>query len=274
MTGAKKRLAVNADDFGFTRDVNFGIVESHLRGILTSTTMMANGEEFHHGVELAQRYPSLDIGVHFVLVGGHSLLHPDRRFPSTVTELIQALALRRISVLDELRVQIERILEAGIRPSHVDTHKHTHLLPPVLDAVARLAQEYGVKWVRRPFDLPMSGAPSDVPWETRLVSRMFGSVRGQFHRKLSKYGCATPDWFAGFKLTGRYSPEDVIHLLNHLPEGFTEFMTHPGFCTAELRSARTRLKESREAEMKVLIDPRVRAALDSNGIELTPYSHA
>ena len=60
---ARKQLVVNADDFGFTPDVNDGIVEAHREGILTATTLMANGEAFEHAVELARQNPSLDVGV-------------------------------------------------------------------------------------------------------------------------------------------------------------------------------------------------------------------
>ena len=266
-----KYLAINADDFGFTRDVNAGIVEAHLHGVLTSTTMMANGAEFDDAVRLARQHPTLDIGVHFVLAGGESLLSPRRALPRTVSELIEAIALRRIRVYDELRAQIVKVVDAGLRPTHVDTHKHTHLLPPVLDAVSRLAEEFGVRWVRRPFDLPLAGAPHEVPWKTRAVSRAFGFVRGHFHRTLARRHCRTTDWFAGFQITGRFGPDAVVHLLNHLPAGTTEFMGHPGWCPAELLAARTRLKESRERELRALLDPAVREAIERNRIQLTPY---
>jgi predicted glycoside hydrolase/deacetylase ChbG (UPF0249 family) len=204
-------------------------------------------------------------------VSGQSLLDPARAFPRTVSGLLQAMALRRIRVYEELRAQIVKVVEAGLQPTHVDTHKHTHLLPPVLDAVARLSEEFGVRWVRRPFDLPLTGSPDDVPWKTRAVSRAFGFVRGHFHRALASHHCATTDWFAGFQITGRFGPPSVVRLLDHLPEGTTEFMVHPGFCTAELRAARTRLKESREEELRALLDPAVLEALRRNAIQLTGY---
>ena len=273
MVDGTKYLAVNADDFGFTRDVNAGIIEGHRNGILTSTTLMANGVEFDDAVRLAREHPTLDIGVHFVLVSGHSVLDASRAFPSTVSELIKALALRRIHVYDELRAQIVKVVDAGLQPTHVDTHKHTHLLPPVLDAVARLSEEFGVRWVRRPFDLPLSGAPDEVPWKTRAVSRAFSCVRGHFHSALTSHHCTTTDWFAGFQITGRFGPHSVVHLLDHLPAGTTEFMVHPGFCTAELRAARTRLKESREQELRALLSPEVREAVRRNAIQLTSYGN-
>jgi len=125
-----KKLIVNADDFGFTRDVNEGIVAAHRRGILTATTIMATGPAFAHAVDLSRDNPDLDIGCHLVLVGSEG-------FPATVPALLYALATHRIRIYDELAAQVRRILDAGLRPTHLDTHKHTHLLPPVLDAVAR-----------------------------------------------------------------------------------------------------------------------------------------
>ncbi|WP_321475711.1 ChbG/HpnK family deacetylase [uncultured Paludibaculum sp.] len=266
-----RRLAVNADDFGFTHDVNAGIVEAHTRGILTSTTLMANGAAFADAVRLAAEVPTLDIGVHLVLVGGVSLLGGGRPLPDTVGAMMRSVVTKDLRVYDELRAQMVRIFEAGLRPTHLDTHKHTHLFPPVLDAVARLSEEFGVRWVRRPFDFPLSGSPSEVPWRKRAVSRMLGSVRGQFHRKLGQHGCRTTDWFAGFQITGRFHAEDVLHLLENLPVGSTEFMVHPGLCTEELRAARTRLKESREAELRALTDERVVAAVRRLGIRLCGY---
>ena len=271
MADGAKYLAVNADDFGFARDVNAGIVQAHLHGILTSTTLMANGVQFDDAVRLAREHPTLDVGVHFVLVGGYSLLDPSREFPYTVSALITAMALRRIHVYDELRAQIVKIVDAGLQPTHVDTHKHTHLLPQVLDAVARLSEEFGVRWVRRPFDFPLTGSPDEVPLKTRAVSLAFGRVRGHFHRALARHDCSTTDWFAGFQITGRFGPHSVVHLLDHLPVGSTEFMVHPGFCTAELRACRTRLKESRELELGALLHPEVLEAIQRNAIQLTAY---
>jgi chitin disaccharide deacetylase len=257
-----KRLVVNADDFGFTRDVNQGIVEAHCRGILTATTLMATGEAFEHAVQLARENPSLDVGCHLVLVGAPPL-------PRTVLELTRALAAGRIKVFDELMAQVRRILDAGLRPTHLDTHKHTHLLPPVLDAVARLSEEYKIPWVRRPFDFPAT--PGGISWTKRATSRALGVVRRRFARVLARHGCRSTDHFAGFQITGRYTASDLARLIRSLPEGSTEFMCHPGFCTAELRAARTRLKESREQELHALTSPEVRAALEESGVKLVNY---
>ncbi len=264
-----KLLVVNADDFGFTHDVNEGIVEAHRHGILTATTLMANGAAFEDAVRLAAVAPGLDIGVHLVLVSGNSVIDPERPFPATVGELIGALARRRIRVYDELVAQVRRILAAGIRPTHLDTHKHTHLLPPVLEAVTRIGQEFGIPWVRRPFDFPMTAA--GIPWKQRAVSAAFNVVRHRFARSLAAHACRTTDHFAGFQITGRLRTEELVRLIAALPEGSTELMTHPGHCTAELRAARTRLKESREMELAALTAAPTRAALARHKVQLVRY---
>ena len=257
-----KQLVVNADDFGFTRDVNAGIVEAHRNGILTATTLMANwgatSDAFDDAVRLAKETPSLDIGCHLVLVQGPGL-------PATIPQLVQAVALGRIPIYEELVKQVRRIFEAGLSPTHLDTHKHTHLLPPVLEAVARISEEFRIPWVRRPFDFPLQ--PGGVGWKNRLMRLM----SGRFSSTLARHRCRSTDWFAGFRITGRYGSGDLAEVIRALPDGVTEFMCHPGRCGDELRSARTRLKESREEELRALTSPEIRAALAEAGVKLVSY---
>jgi len=241
-----KRLIVNADDFGFTRDVNEGIVHAHRQGILTATTLMATGPAFEHAVALAREDPGLDVGVHLVLVGAEG-------YPATVAKLVAAVALRRIRIHDQLARQVRKILEAGIQPSHLDTHKHTHMLPPVLDAVARISQEFRIPWVSRPI-------PLRVPFLTSMLQ----------HR-LVRRGCRTTDHFAGYEITGRYDAPGLAAAIRNLPEGVTEFMCHPGFCGDELRAAPTRLKDSRRIELEALTSAEARRALQESAVTLISY---
>ena len=268
---ARKQLVVNADDFGFTPDVNEGILEAHRNGILTATTLMANGAAFEDAVRLARRTPTLDVGCHLVLVSGSSPL-TGKPYPPTVARLIAAMAKREIRVYDELAAQVRRAVDAGIHPTHLDTHKHTHLAPPVLDAVARLAQEFGIRWVRRPFDLPLTTLKGTVPIVKRMTSGSLGFLRKRFHRVLERHGCRTTDHFAGFQITGRLRTPELVELLGLLPEGSTELMVHPGRCREPLRQARTRLKESRERELEALVAPETRQAIERHAIELVNYA--
>jgi predicted glycoside hydrolase/deacetylase ChbG (UPF0249 family) len=266
-----KSLVVNADDFGFTRDVNQGIVEAYQKGILRATTLMANGEAFEDAVRLAHQNPGLDVGCHLVLVRGNSLADPARRLPASVAGLMGALALGRVRAYEELAAQVRKILWAGIRPTHLDTHKHTHLLPPVLEAVARISEEYAIPWVRRPFDLAVREAAAGAPWSTQAAERGLRLSCPRFHQALKRHGCRATDHFVGYQMTGRLCAANLVRLIHQLPHGSTELMCHPGFCGHELRRAHTRLKESRERELAALVAPEVQAALEEVHVRLVSF---
>ena len=258
------RLIVNADDFGWTRDVNDGIVYAHRSGILTAATMMAGGTEFEHAVKLARETPSLDIGCHLTLLQTASAL-TGRPLPRDIPRLLRAIALREIDIYSELSAQVRKMIAAGILPTHLDAHKHTHILPPVASAVARMVREFGIRWVRKPFDF--GGLAGPAGWSTRLMQ----TQRGGLQRKLREAGAVTTDHFAGFALTGYLDEARLLELVGKLPEGTTELMCHPGFCREQLRASPTRLMESREIELRALTSARVRSALDTRGVQLANY---
>ncbi len=229
---------------------------------------MANGGAFDHAVVAVRDAPTLDVGCHLVLLGGYSVVGA-QLFPESLTELVHALARGKIRPYDELRAQVERILDTRIVPLHLDTHKHTHLLPPVLEAVARISAEYKIPWVRRPFDLPSDD-------EATLKRRIIGNLlqvfrRRRFNAVLKRYNCRSTDHFSGFSLTGYLTADRLSRLIARLPEGSTELMVHPGFLGAELAGSRTRLKRSRLLELEALTDPAVREALTLHGVTLAGY---
>jgi len=253
-----RQLIVNADDFGFTRDVNAGIVEAHRKGILTATTLMGTGAAFEDAVRLAKETPTLDIGCHLVLVG-------EDPFPMTVAKLVPAVMFGRIQIYEAFAAQVRRILDSGIAPTHLDTHKHTHLLPQVLDAVARISEDFRIPWVRRPFDF--RAQPGGIGWKNNLMHLRSSG----FASTLAKHGCRSTDWFAGFRLTGNYDAATLAAVIRALPEGSTEFMCHPGLLGPELQNASTRLKKSRQDELAALTAPEVRSALNEAGVRLVRY---
>ncbi len=250
-------LAINADDFGFTRDVNAGIVQAHRYGVLTSTTLMANGEAFEDAVSMARETPTLDIGCHLVLVQGRSLV-TGNLLPKGPPQLIAALARGGIDSYSEMRVQIEKVVAAGLKPSHLDTHKHTHLLPRIFRQVVRLASEFEIPYVRLPLD-------------TTLRLALLGD---RFYRRIaSRAGVRLTDHFLGFRLTGSLTEGTFAAAIRNLPDGFTEFMCHPGVLGPELANAETRLKESRVRELEALTSPRIRQIMDEYRVRLRPFGN-
>ena len=157
-------LIVNADDFGISEGVNRGIVEAHLKGILTSTTVMANMPAFEQAAQLRRDHPSLAAGVHLNLTAGNPLL-PPHQLPSLVDReghflggrrLLLGLTLGRVDLRQaeaELSAQLERAISAGFSPDHLDSHHHLHCHPMLQPIVVRLAQRYGIRAIRCPVEL-------------------------------------------------------------------------------------------------------------------------
>jgi predicted glycoside hydrolase/deacetylase ChbG (UPF0249 family) len=254
-----KRLIINADDFGFTRDVNAGIVHAHREGVLTSTTLMANGYAFEDAVRLAYENPGLDIGCHLVLVQGTSLL-TGRSFPESPLGLLQELAAGRVDIYAELRAQIEKVRDVGICLSHLDSHKHTHIVPSIFRTVVRLAHEFDIPFVRLPLD------------HTARFARAACQTADRYYRRFARGSkVQMTDHFLGFRLTGTLTEESFGAALSRLRDGTTEFMCHPGFLDAELKAARTRLKESRVRELEALTSPRIRKLMDEESIHLATF---
>ena len=254
-----KRLIINADDFGFTRDVNAGIVQAHREGVLTSTTLMANGDAFDDAVRLARETPGLDIGAHLVLVQGRSVV-TGRSLPDGLRDLLPALAKGSVDPYLELRAQVEKILATGLTLTHLDSHKHTHIVPKVFRAVVKLAHEFGIPYVRLPLD-------TTLPLPSVLRYRL----RSYFKRLARDYDVKMTDHFIGFRLTGSLNESSFAAAIPLIGEGTTEFMCHPGCLGPELQLARTRLKESRVRELEALTAPHIRQLIERHAIQLEPF---
>jgi predicted glycoside hydrolase/deacetylase ChbG (UPF0249 family) len=254
-----KQLIINADDFGFTRDVNAGIVHAHREGVLTSATLMANGDAFDDAVRLAYETPGLDIGCHLVLVQGVSLA-TGRPLPETPLQLLRLLAARQLDVHSELRAQIQKIRDAGISITHLDSHKHTHIVPSIFRTVIRLAQEFDIPYVRLPLD-----------HTTRLVGAVCRWADRYYRRFAKGSRVRMSDHFLGFRLTGCLSEETFAAALRRLKPGTTEFMCHPGYLDDDLKRARTRLKEHRVQEFEALTSPRIRELMAAESIHLATF---
>lgn len=254
-----KRLIINADDFGFTRDVNAGIVHAHREGVLTATTLMANGDAFDDAVRLAFETPGLDIGCHLVLVKGTSLL-TGRPLPESPRHLLISLAAGQVDVYGEFRLQIQKLRDAGLRITHLDSHKHTHIVPSVFRTVIRLAHEFEIPYVRLPIDRTVPVAGGICGFADRYYRRFARGANVQM-----------TDHFLGFRLTGSLTEKTFSAALQKVADGTTEFMCHPGFLEADLKTARTRLKESRVRELEALTSPHIRELMAAESIHLAAF---
>ena len=278
-----KELILNADDFGYTRGINLAIRRAHREGVLTSATLMANGLAFDDAVENALACPELGVGCHFVLIGGKSvadpadipsLAKPDGRLPQSLPAFVAGVSAGRIKAEDiarELRAQIAKIRKAGIEPTHIDSHKHTHAHPRVFGVIARTARELEIRNVRNPFERLRDSwtfmRQNQVFSMPMLAAAAAARVSaGGFSRTLRKYGLRAPDHFLGLAITGKVGPAALQDMVRSLPDGTTEVMLHPGICDADLEATGTRLKADREKELEALLNPEVRRIIEHEKI--------
>lgn len=282
-----RRLIVNADDFGYTSGVNRAVIEAHTRGVVTSSTLMANGAVFAEAVDLAKTVPRLSVGCHVLLTDGDPVLPADQ-LPSLTAashfrDGMATFAARAIAgrmnadeICMEATAQIRKIQSAGIAVSHIDTHKHTHLFPSVLRPLLRAAAACGVRAVRNPFGpcLPLKSSQLLARpglWKRYAEVRILSRFAGKFREAVDREGFLTPNGTLGILVTGTLD-ENLFHAISRsIPEGTWEFVCHPGYNDPDLQNAKTRLRDSRETELRVLTLPAAREVLAQEDIQLISY---
>ena len=275
-----KRLIVNADDFGLTGGINRAIVDLHNRGALTSTTLMAKAKSTLEAASLALDSPDLGVGCHVVLVDGEPCLPTseiptlvDRatgRFRTSLGKFVRDLFLCRISsseILAEAGAQIARLQSLGIELTHVDTHKHTHIFPRVLAPLLEAAKQHRIGAIRNPFEPQWSlAATPGAPLLRRAQVKIVGRFRPAFQSLVATAGLATTDGAIGVVATGTLEQRTLSSLLQAMPVGNWELVTHPGYDDVELANAGTRLMASRQVELEALSSADL-----GNGIQLIQF---
>lgn len=281
-----KRLIVNADDLGLTRGVNRAIIEAHQRGVVTSSTLMANGPEFQDGAQMAQFTPSLAVGCHVDLMQLAPVLPPediptlvsDGRFRPRLRQLAIAALRGHLSadeICAEAAAQMRKLQAAGLVLSHFDTHKHTHVFPPVLRGLLRAARACGVPAVRNPFEPEAVIGLGRIIGSPKLMLR-YAAVRAlrslsrEFRRQVESEGLATTDGTVGIVFTGSLDQQRLCALLRSLPDGAWELVTHPGYDEPALRSLSS-LSEARQTELQLLTSDETRRCIRDCGIALISF---
>ncbi len=282
-----RRLLINADDFGLTTGINRAILEAHTKGVVTSTTLMANGHAFADAVRASHASSRLSVGCHVVLVDGLPLLSASHvptltnpRNPDLFRDNLSSFVLRSSlgliapeQIEAEATAQIRKLQTAGIVVSHVDSHKHTHLFLNVLEPLLRAAKACGVRAIRNPFGPIAFALVAKRPrlWKRYAETKLLNGLADRFRRTASKVGVLTPDGTLGIVATGALDQQLFRFMIENLPDGTWEFVCHPGYNDAELQGVRTRLRGSRELELQVLTSTATRELLAHNKIELISY---
>ena len=274
---SNRKLVVNADDLGLAESVNRGIAETIEMGVVTSTSLLVNMPATDDAIRrlryLRALGKSVSVGLHFNIVMGPPLSEcaslADERTGEFLPlhSLIWRCVARKVNLDDvqmELDAQLERarnlLAKINMHVTHIDSHRHAHVLPGIFELVLRTAKEHGISHVRHPYET------HPLPRRTRSVV-----ASGLLRTLLYKQRPMDDVSFTG--LGAMASPtfhRDITQLLGDLPPGITELMVHPGYDSAEL-AAVDDYRASREREVYALISPRLRERIQELGVELTHF---
>ena len=286
-----KNLIVNADDLGWTEGVNRGIAESHRKGLVTSTSLLANGPAFASALAVAAANPELGVGVHLNLSDGVPTAKPNEvpgllnasgeleGSPESLLLRIASRSLELAQVEHEWDAQIRKVRDAGINPTHLDGHKHVQMLPGLFEIALRLAKKHSIRAIRVAHEESKLRTLLSSGREQKPGAVLKQGVQARGLKLLARdaremadhVGLVTTDYFCGIAQTGFLTNEGVERLLMNLPDGSTELMCHPGYADEELRRTSTRLQESRQTELQILTDSRIRKLVATQGIRLISY---
>lgn len=238
---AAKYLIVNADDFGWSQEVNEGILKAHCEGIVTSVSLMTTMPGFEDALQKIKENPNLDVGIHLDATRGAARQSFDH--------------------------QIQQVLNRGVRISHLDTEKHIHCLPSIFEIVLELAEKYRIRAIRFPWErLRLSSLGNPIQFLKVFFMSLFAKKN---KRLLGKSSVKSPDFLLGIALSKRFSLETLQKELQTLPEGVTELSCHPGLTP---KNPSAYIDAYREKELEVLTHPDLRNYLYAKGFQLIRFA--
>lgn len=283
-----KQLIVNADGFGFTKGVNRGIIQTAERGIVRSTSALANMPAIEEVGDLQKQFPEVSIGIHFNLSVGKPVSDPkdvrtlvDKKGEFLRERFVPKLLIGQIKLsemITELDNQVRRLVELGVRPTHFDGHQNKHLYPPFFLAALRVAKEWDIRFMRSHNRyLFMKGGSR--------IARLFCYYLSHPQRAITHSVARALTWYAhtrGIKTADRLitpgyadhskksSLETWLGIVEALPEGVNEIYCHPGYPDDLLAQYASYVKE-REIEVEVLTSPKLKGAIERKGIQLISF---
>jgi hopanoid biosynthesis associated protein HpnK len=277
-----KRLIINADDFGLSEQVNKAVEQAHNHGVLTSTTIMANMPAAVRAVKIAKKIPTLGVGVHLNLTEGRPLskdqnikclLNPDGSFacsPAKLSFLSIAGSKNRNAIRTELTAQIQWLIDNGIKPTHLDSHKHIHIFPAIFSIVCELARRFEIKAVRCCFEpANLTQLPWPLPSEggrkrAKLIRAMAGINR------LQNSALLKTDALLGIAHRGKIDVNFFKSVSLYNTAKTAEVMTHPAADDTPGKNHVRRLHH-RRIELDALCSEKTREYLKDAAIELVHY---
>lgn len=279
-----KQLIITSDDFGLSSGVNRAVEKAWQEGILTCASIMPAGSAFKEAVQIAHRNPGLQVGLHLTLVQGSSvLLQGDlpglvdwkRRFTDNPVAAGMSYFFNKKlhePLKKEIEAQIKKVIDSGIKLTHIDGHLNIHQHPTVFAILTELMPLYGITSFRLSRERLEHNLQFDKErvFGKRVESFIFGRLSENCRPQLDKLGITYAAEVKGVLNSGRMTSEYILNILDGLQDGLTEFYFHPGMLP-DAEISRRMPDYKHEEELKALTDNKVREKLAKLQIELVNY---
>ena len=279
MSASQTQLVVNADDFGQSPGVSRGIVRAHREGVVTSTSVLGNCEDLAGVCALLAEATELGVGVHLTLVGGRpvapaaslpTLTDADGGFPARAEEFFKSWVRGRVDVSEierEFDAQVSRMRDAGVRPDHLDTHRHLGFVPAVGRAMEAVARKHGIPGIRSAVERPT------LAWLTEpgrgLEAGLLTGLAWLTRRQMGALRHGPQSW--GFVEAGRLDEVRILEILGRMGPGAHELICHPGE-EDDVEAEPGESPHLRAHELVALTSHKVRRAFERRGVQLCRWS--
>ncbi|HVR00536.1 MAG TPA: ChbG/HpnK family deacetylase [Polyangia bacterium] len=278
MTASETMLVVNADDFGCSPGVSRGILRAHREGVVTSTSVLGNCDDLRGVCALLGEAPDLGVGVHLTLVGGRpvsasaslpSLTNPDGGFPTRAQDVFKSWMIGNVDIHEierEFDAQVSRLRDAGVRPDHVDTHRHLGFVPAVGRAMETVARKHGIAGIRSAVERPTLAWLTDP---TRgLEAGLLTGLAWLTRRQMGALRHGPQSW--GFVEVGRLDEVRILEILGRMGPGAHELICHPGE-EDDTGAEPGEAPHLRAHELVALTSHKVRRAFERRGVKLVRW---
>ncbi len=267
-------LIINADDLGINPERDRGILEAFCQGIVTSASLIANGPSFDAAVEQVKA-TGLPVGVHLNLSDGKAMTGPIRGLTDAEGNMPGKKWLRQqllagecdqTSIRNEFSAQIEQVLRAGLEPDHIDGHQHCQIFPLLTDMIVELASEFGIDAMRSSLPAGPDGTAAHGTLAEEM--RIYRHLGPKAHAIIVAAGVRTPQGLWGMPLLHGLDTKSLCSLLQQLPEGYWELMTHPGY---PYPSGRLFEGAQRQIELEALLSAEAQEIIARRQIRLSTF---
>lgn len=277
---ARRRLIVNADDFGRSPSINEAVIRAHREGILTTASLMVNEPPCAEAVSLARQNPRLGVGLHIALLFGRSALSPGqipalvnsrgefsedpvstgfRFFFARNPKNSQGQSVEQ-QIESEIAEQFARFHATGLKLDHVNGHLHMHLHPVVFRILMKHAREWGITHVRLTCDpFWLNARLSGGQWLYRVSHALiYRLLSARSRGRLQSQNIRFTERVFGLLQNARVDEQFITRLLPQMPAGDSELYSHPSL-------------DEFKHEFEALVSPAVKQLVQDEAIALIRY---